>query len=139
MAAEVPSPDDRGGSRSAVFAGGGAGFVDENGAEHGEEGFEPPPNPSREIFARGIFEAVNFVQVVVIELFDDRIGGGFDVAVVDEITFFFFYFALDDDFDSKRMAMQSAASVAVGENRQIVGRFEVEGFAEANIHGSGSA
>src|SRR5258706_5468929 len=134
-----PSPDDRGGSRSAVFAGGGAGFVDENGGEHREGWFEAPPNPAGEIFTGGIFEAVDSVQVVMIQLLNDRIGGGFDVAVVDEIALFFFDLALDDDFDSKRMAMQAAAFVAVGECRQIVGGFEVGSFAKANIHGSGSA
>ena len=85
-------------------------------------------------FTGRIFQALDFIQIVMIELFYDRVGSAFDIAVVDEITLRRRHFTFDDDIESERVPVEAAAFMAVGEGRQIVGRFEMECFAESDAH-----
>ena len=99
-----------------------------------EDGLQSIPDPPRQVFTGRIVEPFDLIQIIVIEAGDKGIGGGFDLAVVDEVAFFGIDFPFDDDVKAKGMAVQPAAFVAVGECGEIVGGFEVELFGEADAH-----
>ena len=48
-----------------------------------QSGFQASPNPGRDIFARGVFQARNLVQVIMIETFQQRLKGLADLRVID--------------------------------------------------------
>jgi len=59
------------GSGASVDAAGGAGFGDDDFAELREVWLEVLPDPGGDIFAGGVMEAGDFVQVAVVELVPD--------------------------------------------------------------------
>lgn len=64
-------------SVSAVYAATGAGLVDADPGQFGKEGLELLPDPLRDDFAGGVFQARDFVQVVVIKLLIQWFEDGF--------------------------------------------------------------
>src|SRR5690349_20369513 len=68
---------------STVGAPGRAGFPDNDCTHAAELWSETSPDPSRQDFARWIFEPVDLVEVVVIQLRADRLEGRFQVREVN--------------------------------------------------------
>jgi hypothetical protein len=108
--------------------------VNDNRAQQGQRWLELFPNPGPKNFAGGVFQAVDFVQIEMIQPLQDRLGGGFDVAVIDQVSPGGIDLAFHDHIEPKGMAMQSTAFVTVGESGQIMGGFKVKSFAEADEH-----
>src|SRR5436305_957166 len=105
---------------TAILAGGGAGLVNNDRGQLREDRLEAVEQPFRQRFARGVGETVDFIEVVMIQAFDERFGGFFDVAVVDQIALGWIDFPLDDHIESERMPMQPPALVVRRQGRQIV-------------------
>lgn len=102
--------------------------------EQGEGRFESVVNPLGENFAGGIGEAFDFVEVVVVEAFNERVGHFFDVAVVDEVSLGRVDFPFDDDVEPEGVAVEAVALVLRRKGRQVVGGLEAEGFRQTYMH-----
>ncbi|QDU33710.1 hypothetical protein KS4_17660 [Poriferisphaera corsica] len=102
--------------------------MDANEFEHGEVRDKFVVDPFGECFGCGIFQALNVVEAVVIELIDERGGDFFDVAEVHEVAHFRVTFAFDNDVDLEGVAMKTAAFVAVREFGEPMSGFEVNFF-----------
>ena len=109
---------------AAVFAATGAGFMNTNAGQFREKGFELLPDPLDEDFAGWVFQARDVVEVVVIQLFIERLEDGFDLGEVANPAGIGVNLALDIDGDPKRMAMQAPAFMAFRDVRQAVGGLE---------------
>lgn len=110
----------------AVNAAGHAGFGDDDFLEERKFGTEALPNPGGEVFAGGIVEAGDFVEVVVIEAVKDGLESGGDVGVVHEPAEFGVAWARDDNFDNEAVAVEPAAFVGLGEVGQQVRGLELK-------------
>jgi hypothetical protein len=108
---------------------GGAGFGDEDFGEEREAGLEAVPDPDGDMLAGGVFEAGNFIEVAVIELFPERAEGGGDLGVIDQPAEFGIAGAADDEVDFEAMAVETAAFVRGRQFGEEMGGFELEGFA----------
>jgi hypothetical protein len=74
------------------------------------------PNPDRDNFARRIFEAGNFVQIIMIELFPDRLERRRDVRVIHQPAELRVALARHDDFHLEAVAVQPPAFVRLSAN-----------------------
>src|SRR6185503_1867594 len=108
--------------------------MDDDGGKLWKGGAKAVPEPLGKNLAGGVEEAFDLVQAVVVEPLHDRFGGGLDVAVVDQVALLRGDVAFDDDVEAERVAVQPPALVVRGERRQVVGRLEVEGFAQSYAH-----
>lgn len=87
---------------------------------------QSPPYPYRKIFARGIFEAGDVVQVVVIELAMQRFEGGREVGEILHPAARRRDVAAHAHFDFEGVAVQTPALVRLGHVRQAMSRFDGE-------------
>ncbi len=108
---------------------GGAGFGHDDFREEWQMRFESVPDPDGDLFAGGVFEAGDFVEVTMIELFPEWPEGGGDVGVIDEPAELRITEAGDDDLDFEAMSVQAAALVVGGQLGEEMGGLELEGFA----------
>lgn len=122
------------GSTAAINRAGGAGFRHDDFHQEGKFGLQFSPNPDCDVFAGGIFEAGNFVEVVVVQLFPNRLEGGGDVRVIHEPAVFGIAFTRDDDFDFEAVAVEPAAFVGPGQTRQQMRGFKLKGFTQFDFH-----
>lgn len=67
------------------------------------------PDPDREIFAGGIFQAVNIIEVVVIKLIIDRCKSSFNIAKIHYPTGLLSHGALNGNRNLKGMTMKASA------------------------------
>src|SRR5687768_6818260 len=67
---------------AAVFAGGSAGLVDDDGGKLRQRRLQTVPQPLGQDLARGVCQPFNLVQVIVIQPLHQRLGGLLDVAVI---------------------------------------------------------
>jgi len=118
-----------GDSVAAIDATRGASFGDDDFGELREFGLQAPPDPGGDVLAGGVFEAGDFVEIMVVQLFPERLEGPGDVGVIHEPAELGVAFAGDDDFSLEAVAVQAAAFVRLGEVRQQVRGFKLEGFA----------
>ena len=118
-----------------VNAAGGAGFGDDDFGELGELGFEAVPDPDGDVFAGGVFEARDVVEIAVVELFPERFEGVRDVRVIHDPAELGIAFAVDDDFGAEAVAMEAAAFVALGQMREEMGGFELKRLTELEFDG----
>ena len=70
---------------SPVFTGRCACFVHDHGGELIEGGLEVIPNPSREILAGRVAQAIDLVQIKMVKPTDQWLGSFRDVPVVDQV------------------------------------------------------
>lgn len=66
------------GSVPGIDAAAGAGLMDPDGAEFGQQGFEFLPDPLGQNFTRRVFQAGNVVQIVVIQALVQRLEDRLD-------------------------------------------------------------
>jgi hypothetical protein len=124
------------GSGRAVATAGGAGFGDADFREEREAGFESGPDPGGDVFAGGIVEARDVVEIPVIELIPDGTERGGDIGVIDEPAQLWIARTGDDDVDLETMAVESATFMGFGQARQEMRGFELESFAKFDVHDS---
>jgi len=118
-----------------VFALARAGLVDDDCGEQGQLWLEALPDPAGQVLRRGVRQALDLVEVVVVELLADRPAGFLDVAVVDQVAALRVHFARDDDLDVVAVPVQPATPVPLRERRQRMGRLKRECLGQANLHG----
>jgi hypothetical protein len=111
-----------------------ASLGDDNLNEAREFRFEALPNPDSNIFAGGVFEAGDFVEIMVIKLIEDGLASIANVGVVHDPAHFGVALSFDDDFGAEAMAMQAAALMIGRDMREHVGGLEVEYFSELEFH-----
>ena len=92
-------------------------------------------NPLRQTLAGGIFQTRNVVQVIVVQLVEQRLKRALDVGKIHHPALRLDEFATEVKFDAKRMAMQPRALVAGRQIGQAMCRFNRKDFED--IHGSG--
>ena len=113
---------------AAEHALGGTGFGYHDFREQGQAGDEPVPNPEGNLFAGGVFESGDLVEVAMVELFPERTEGGGDVGVVDQPAEVRIAGARHREFNLEAVAMQPPAFVVRREFGQEMGRFKLKGF-----------
>jgi len=122
------SQRDEARSVAAVFAAAGAGFVNTNARELGQQWLEFLPDPLGEVFAGGVVEAGQIVQVIVIETLVERLEDGLDLGEVANPAGLWIDIAFDINGDAERVAMQASALVPGRYVGEAVCRFEGEFF-----------
>lgn len=118
----------------AIYASRGTGFLDLDGRELGQRRLELVPDPSTQVFARWVLETFNLVEVVVVQLIDDRLAGRLDVAEVHDPAAVLAWFTFDIDTKLKGVPMQALALVARRHIRQPVGRLKMEVLENFHSH-----
>jgi hypothetical protein len=116
--------------RPAVDALGGAGFGNDHFFQQRQLRLELFPNPERDIFAGRIFQAGNFVEIIMIKLFPKWFEGVADVGVVHDPSEFFVARPFDRDFDFETVTVQTAAFVRLRQIGQEMRGFELKCFPE---------
>lgn len=101
-------------SVAAVFAAAGAGLVDAHARQFREQGFDLLPDPLGQHFAGGVFQAGDVVQVVVVELFVDRLEDRLDLGEVANPAGIGVDLAFDMQGDAEGVAVQATAFVPSG-------------------------
>jgi len=119
---------------AAIDASGGAGLGDDDLRDLREGGLEAGPNPEGDVFAGGVFEALDFVEEVVIELLPNGLEGCSQVGVIEKPAHPGIHLASDGDLDLEAVAMDAPALVGGGKMRQEMGCLELKGLAELNAH-----
>ena len=104
--------------------------MDTDGGETGQGGLEASINPRRKDFGGGIFEAVDFVEIIVIEDLVQGLPGGGDLGKIDDHTALRVDGAGHDDVDLVAVAVKPAAFVPFGDVWEAVGRLETKCFGQ---------
>ncbi len=104
--------------------------MDADLGEFRQQRLELLPDPAAEVFAGGVFQAWNIVQIIVVELLVDRLEDRLDFREVADPAGMRIDLAFDVDGDTERVAVQAPAFVAFGDVGQAMGGFEGEFFEE---------
>ena len=99
-----------------------------NGFKSRESGFHTIIDPLSEDLGGRIFEALNFVKVVVIEYFMQRLPGVSDLREVNEHAGTGIDLSLDDDVDLVAMSVQAGAFVSQRDEGEPMSGFEAKRF-----------
>ena len=103
--------------------------------EGGEPGFQAIPDPHDDVLGGGLGEALDVVEVVVVELVDGLVGDAFDLGEVDDPAHLGVEIALDVDDQAVGVAVEAGALVGGGEVVQAMGGVERE--LSEDLHGVG--
>ena len=118
---------------SGIDAAGVAGFLHNNLRQAGQTGQQAIPDPACEVLARGVFQALDVVETVVVELVEKWLKGLFKVGEIHHPAGFGADRSAHMYLDAERMAMHAPALVPLGNVGQIVGGLDLE-YAE-KVHG----
>lgn len=86
--------------------------MDADLGEFRQQRLELLPDPAAEVFAGGVFQAWNIVQIIVVELLVDRLEDRLDFREVADPAGMRIDLAFDVDGDTERVAVQAPAFVA---------------------------
>ncbi len=86
------------------------------------------PDPDRQALAGGVFQSLDFVEVMVVQAVVDRLESGLDVAEIHDPAGLGAGFAADMQLDAKRMAVQARAFMPRGHVGKPVRGFEGKDF-----------
>ena len=75
------------------------------------------PDPAGDVFAGRIFEALDFVQMMMVELLPERFKGVADFSVIDQPPQFLVAFSADVERGFETMSVESIAFMILGEAR----------------------
>jgi len=117
-------------SKPAINALSSTGFSDDNFGEQRKLGFEFLPDPDGDVLAGWVFQARDFVQVVVVELLPVRFKKLGDIRVIYYPAEFRVTLAGNNDLRLKTVAVQSAALMRIRQQWQQVGGFKLKCFSE---------
>ena len=96
--------------------------------QHRELWFKSFPDPNSHVLAGGVRESRDFVQIIVVELFPDGLKDRRDVSVIHHPAELRITFTRNYDLDFEAVAMQPPALMRLGQTRQQMGGFKLEGF-----------
>ena len=111
---------------AAIDCAGGASLGHDHFHEQRKSRLELLPDPDGNVFAGRIFKAVNFVQVVMIELFPDGAEPSRDLGVVHQPAQLGVTLTGHDNFHLKAVAVQPAAFMRGGQMRQQMRGFKLK-------------
>ena len=106
-----PSPTGIKKSFPAINRPRGAGLGHDDFREQRQFRFQLFPDPRGDDFARGIFEAGNLVEVMMVQLFPQRLERGGEVGVIHQPAQLRVALARDDDLHDKTVPVEPAAFV----------------------------
>ena len=92
------------------------------------------PDPLSEIFAGWIFESLNFIQVMMVELFPKWLKGIAYLGIINQPSQLLIAFAADVECGFEAMSVESMAFMILGKARQRVCGFELKCFLEFDFH-----
>jgi hypothetical protein len=121
--------------RTPEHTSGGAGFVDGNAMQERELRFEALPEPASDVFAGGVFEAGDLVEVVVIELVFEGLEDLLDVTEVHEPAGVRIDGAAEGEVDFEGVAVEAGAFVGGGNLGEAMSGFEGEGLGKFDDEG----
>ena len=75
------------------------------------------PDPAGDVFAGRIFEALDFVQMMMVELLPERFKGVADFGVINQPPQFLVAFSADVERGFETMSVESIAFMILGEAR----------------------
>jgi len=107
---------------------GSAGFRNHNLGEERELWLEPIPDPDGDVFAGGVLQARDIVQVVVIQFFPQRPECLRDVRVIHDPSKLRIAWTLHNYFDLEAVSVEPPAFVRFGQERQQMGCLKLERF-----------
>ena len=87
------------------------------------------------MLARRILQAIDLVEIPVVESLDKGADRAGDVPVIEEQPRSFVYLASDGDIEPEGVAVKASTLVSVGEIWQTVRRLETECLGELDDHG----
>jgi hypothetical protein len=111
-----------------------AGLGNDNFDKAGQLGLETVPNPDSQVFACGIFEATDLVQVMMVELFEQGSESFHNIGVIHDPAEMRVAFSFHDDFGAEAVTVKTAAFMVFGHMRQEMGRFKLKRFTELQVH-----
>lgn len=111
-----------------ILTAAGAGLVNVDLLKQRQLRFDAVPEPLGENLAGRVFQALDIVQAIVVQLSDQRLHNSFDLAKVQQVTFRLIDLASDDDIDAERVAMHPAALMPLGEGWEPVSCFKCKRF-----------
>ena len=105
---------------------GGAGFRDLHSGQKRQAWLQSIPDPHSQVFAGGILQTVNFVEIMMIQLLPKRLKRYGDIGVIDHPAKLGIALALDYDLRLKTVAVQPAAFVILREVWQVMRCLELK-------------
>lgn len=109
-----------------VDATGGAGFAHHDLGEQWQRGLEPLPDPACQVFAGGIFQTLDLIQIMMIELLVERLEGAGQIGEVQNPAGLLLHRPGNMNLDAKRVPMQAPALVSLRDIGQMMRGFESE-------------
>jgi len=104
----------------------GASLSHDNFRKQWQLGLQLFPNPHGDDFARRIFQTGYLVQIIMVELFPDRLERGRDVGVIHQPAQFGIALAGHDNFHAETVAVQATALVIIWQMRQQMRRLKLK-------------
>lgn len=98
-----------------------------------QRGLELLPQPHRQVFAGGVVQPGNIVQIAMVERGMDRPPGRLDVGEIEHPAERGIDLAADGELDPKRMAVQARAGMGVGQRGQPPRALQVEDAEDVHI------
>jgi len=120
---------------SPIHATRGRRLVHDDFAKTGAKRLEFFPEPRRHVLDGGIFQAVDFVEIRVIELLHDRLHRVGNPGVIVNPAGRGLRFAFDGNLNLEAVPVHPAALMAFGRFRQRLRRFKLKVFREPSAHG----
>ena len=105
---------------------GGAGFRDLHSGQKRQAWVQAIPDPHSHVFAGGIPQTVNFVEITMIQLLPKRLESFGDIGVIDHPAKLGIALALDHDLRLKTVPVQPAAFVILREVWQVMRCLELK-------------
>jgi hypothetical protein len=115
-----------------------AGLLDGDAVQLRQSGLHLLPDPDCNQLRRGILQAWDFIEEIVVQLFDDRVDCALEIGKVHDPPRMGVDFAAYSDLPAERVAVHSPALVAVGHVRQEVSGLETEVLDELDWMHDGS-
>ena len=99
---------------------------------------EPLPDPTGEVFARGIFQPLDLIEIMMVESFAKRMPRLEQIVKINGPTRVRVHGTSHGDLHAKTVTVQARALVPGRDLRQAVSGFKTELMGEADIHRRGS-
>jgi len=103
-----------------INAAAGTGFTNLHCAQCGQDRQRTLPDPAGQILAGGVFQAGNVIEVVVIELIENRFECRFDISEINHPTGMCIDFVSHINSDLKAVPVQTSAFMSIRHIRQPV-------------------
>ena len=103
-------------------------------AEAGQLRGEPAPEPCGHVFDGGVFQTFDFVQIGVVEEFNDRMHRAADFRMIIEPADVLIDHALDADFQLEAVAVHALAFVVSWQRGEGLGGFKSEVLGDSAFH-----